>query len=187
MVKIEVPKSEIDFEIGNQKFVLSLADTARGKFLEVFNKVSAKEVENINKRDIEITQYNQEQANLQADFATDEDKTEVDYKEASVALSNKFSKLMKKNDANRNKRLLELDHEYLDTCFGKGSGNKIYEICGKSSIVFNKVIIMVNNEIEKETSASDFYNSYKKKIEEMKPNEPTDKEQVDIQESDVSH
>lgn len=187
MVKIDIPKSKIDFEIGGTNFVLSLEDKSRGKCLEVFDKISAKEVENINKRDIEITQYNQEQANLKAHAATDEEMTEVSYKEASVSLSNKFSKMMKKNDANRNKRLLELECEYLDTCFGQGSAKKIYEMCDGSSVVFNKVIIMINNEIDKETSATDFYDSYKQKIEEMKPDESTDQEQTDIQESDVSH
>lgn len=182
MVKIKVPKAKIDFEIGDETFTLSLVDTSRGKYLESFDKISAKEVEGINKRDIEITEYNQQQANLEAQYSTDEDASEVDFKKKSIELSNQFSKRLKKNNANRTKALMKLKYEYLDTCFGAGSGKKLYELCDKSSVVFNQVIIMINDEIAKHTNTSDFYDNYKNKIEEMKPDESTTTEQTDVSE-----
>lgn len=187
MVKIEVPEAKIDFEIGDETFTLSLVDTSRGKFMESYDKISVQEVKDLNKRDIEISEYNQQQAKLEAEYSTDEDSSEVDYKKRSIELSDQFSKRMKKNNANRTKRLLDMQFEYLDTCFGKGSGKKIYEICNKSSIVFGKVIVQINAEIEKNTNVNDFYDNLKQKIEEMKPDEHTDVKQTDIQESDVSN
>lgn len=180
MVKIEVPKSEIDFEIGDQHFKLSLEDTSRGKYLEAFDKISVKEVEAINKRDIEISEYNQQQADLEARFSTDEEKNEVDYKKASIKLSDQFAKRMKKNNDNRTKVLMKLEYEYLDTCFGQESGKKLYELCGKSTVVLNQVIIMINNEIRNKTDSSDFYENYKKKLEEMKPDESAEQKSTDV-------
>lgn len=187
MVKIELPESKIDFEIGNEHFELSLEDTSRGKYLESYDKISAKEVEGINKRDIEISEYNQQQANLEAHFSTDEEKTEVDYKKASIELSDQFAKKLKKNNTNRSKALMKLEYEYLDVCFGPNSGKKLYEMCDKSSVVLNQVIIMINDEIQKRTNVSDFYDNYKKRLKEMKPDESTDEGHPDVQESDVSH
>ncbi|MDT6953219.1 hypothetical protein [Companilactobacillus alimentarius] len=182
MVNIELPKSEIDFKIGDQHFILSLKDTSRGKFLESYDKISAKEVESFNKRDIEVTEYNQNQANLEARFHSDEEMSELDFRKESIKLSDQFSKRMKKNNSNRSKALIKLQFDYLDVCFGKGSGQKLYELCDESSIVLNQVIIMINDEIQSRTNAGDFYSNYKKKLEEMKSNESTDTEQDKLQE-----
>lgn len=182
MVKIELPKSSIDFEIGDETFTLSLVDTSRGKYMESFDKISTQEVKDLNKRDIEVSEYNQQQANLEAQYSTDEDMDEVSYKKKSIDLSDQFSKRMKKNNTNRTKRLMEMEYEYLDTCFSQGSGKKIYKICDESSVVFNQVIIMINDEIAKHTNTSDFYDNYKNKIEEMKPDESTTTEQTDVSE-----
>lgn len=185
MVKIELPKSSIDFEIGNETFTLSLVDTSRGKYMESFDKISTQEVKDLNKRDIEVSEYNQQQADLKARYLTDEEMNEVSYKKKSVVLSDQFSKRMKKNNDNRTKRLMDMQREYLDTCFGTGSAKRIYEICDESSIVFGKVIVQINSEIQKKTDVNDFYNSLKEKIEEMKPDEHTDKESTDVQKSNV--
>lgn len=186
MVKIELPKSSIDFEIGNETFTLSLVDTSRGKYMESFDKISTQEVKDLNKRDIEVSEYNQQQANLEAQYSTDEDMDEVAYKKKSIELSDQFSKRVKKNNTNRTKKLMEMEYEYLDTCFGQGSGKKIYEICDESSVVFNKVIIQINTEIQNKTNVNDFYDNLKEKIKEMKPDEHTDEEPADVQEQDVS-
>lgn len=186
MVKIELPKSSIDFEIGDETFTLSLVDTSRGKYMESFDKISAQEVKDLNKRDIELSEYNQQQAKLEAQYNTDEEMNEADYKKKSFDLSDQFNKRMKKNNTNRTKRLMEMKYEYLDTCFGQSSGKKIYKICDESSVVFNKVIIQINTEIQKRTDLKDFYDNLKEKIEEMKPDEHTDEEPTDLPKQDVS-
>lgn len=185
MVKLDVPKSGINFEIGGENFLLSLSDTSRGRYLEAFDKVSNQEVKDLNKRDIEITEYNQQQANMKARYATDETKSAVDYKKASILLENEFSKRMKKNNSNRTKVLIQLQYEFLDVCFGKGSGKKLFKICDESTIVLNKVIRMIIAEIQKNNNINDFYDDYRKKIEEMKPDELADTEQTQVQESDL--
>lgn len=187
MVKIELPKSMIDFEIGEEHFELSLSDVSRSKYLEEYNKMSLQETSDINKRDIELTNYNQQLANLEAKYSTDERMTESSYKKQRNSLAEQFEKKMIKSNNDRIPKQLALMKKFLDKCFGDGNGEKIYKICGESSVIFAGVISQIANEIQNQSNITDFYDKMKNKIQEMKPDEPIDKQPADLQESDISH
>ncbi|APX72861.1 hypothetical protein M5C72_07085 [Companilactobacillus allii] len=187
MVKIEVPSSELKFEIGIKKFNLSLADKSRGKYAESFNKIALQESKDVHKQDIELTELNQKFADLEAKYATSEDMTEAQYRKQRAGIEDTYYKKIQRQSHTIQDRQLQLIKGFLNDCFGEGSGDEIYKICGQSSAVLRKVVIQINAELEKSIGTKDYYDNYMSKLKDMKDDESTTEESADIQKQEVSN
>lgn len=181
MVKIDVPKSVIDFDIGGKKFTLSLDDKSKGKYSEAFNQMSIQEARDNYKTDAEVSDVNQKLATLEAQYATSEDITESQYKKKRGAIEEAYYKKVNNRSIESGNKQIKLALQFLDYCFGQGSGDAIYDICGNSSIVLSKVIVQIYAEIESNTASEDFYAKYMNKIKDMKNNESDSEESTEVQ------
>lgn len=187
MVKIEVPNSELKFEIGSKEFTISLADKSRGKYAESFNKIALQETKDAHKQQVELTEVNQKFADLEAKYTTSEDMTEAQYQKQHSSIEEAYYRKVQRQSYSTQSKQLQLIKIFLDDCFGTGSGDEIYHICGESSVVLSKVVIQINAELENNIGTKDYYQNYMNKLKDMKDDESAAEESADIQKQEVSH
>ena len=162
VIKIEVPRDHIDFDIGSEHFVLSLSDKSRARINEEYRKVASAELANT-----------QRSAALQAELQTKlsnikTNLSDADAKKREIAISNeydfKFQKVAERAEEIANTMYLP----FADVLFGEGSGQKIYDLCGQDIVAVNKVLGIVMTELNRETDVTDYMQQYAESVAKLK-------------------
>ncbi|WP_262315371.1 hypothetical protein [Lacticaseibacillus parakribbianus] len=161
-IKITVPETAINFDIGGKVYTLSLADKSRAKITEEYRAIETheiaanKHIEDLQgelqyklshvKRDLTDQQAKQREEALQADFTRKfnfaADQAETYGQQAYPA--------------------------FLDTLFGAGSGAEIYETCGRNTVAVSKVIGIVMAKMNAANDVEDYMQKYAKEVDALK-------------------
>lgn len=159
-IKIEVPKSSINFIIGGDGYTLSLADKSRELINSQYQRIETLEV--VNNQKIDLLQ-----SKLQEELTAIPDVSDAEFKRRRNAIVNKYEQ---KFD-NAGKRADEIGKEYYlpfcDTLFGEGSGDKLYKTCGQNILAVNEVIAKVMIELNKATNIVDHMAEYAKSVDAL--------------------
>ncbi|WP_179395056.1 hypothetical protein [Lacticaseibacillus absianus] len=161
-ITIEVPKSEIQFDIGGGIYTLSLADKSRGLITEKYREIEKLELANA--QHIQDLQHELQyklshvKGNL-SDYAAQkrEQALQADY-------TRKFNLAADKAEQ------IGMEHylPFLDVLFGEDSGQKIYAACGENIAAVNKVIGVVMVKMNAANDVSDYMSKYAADVEAIK-------------------
>lgn len=161
-IKLNVPLSEIKFELSGNIFTLSLSDKSRARINSEYRKISQMELEN-NQR-VTTLEYDLQQklSNIKTNLS------DADAKKREIAISADYDRKFQQASDQAEKIANEMYLPFVDTLFGDGSGQKVYEICGNNIIAVNKIIAIVMAKMNAENDVTDYMAEYAKSVEKMK-------------------
>lgn len=161
-IKLNVPLSEIKFDLGGEIFTLSLSDRSRARINDEYRKISQAELEN-NQR---VTTLELELQQKLSNVRTNLNDTEA--KKREIAISADYDRKFQQASDQAEKIADEMYLPFVDTLFGEGCGQKVYTICGENIIAVNKVIAIVMAKMNAENDVTDYMTEYAKSVEKMK-------------------
>lgn len=161
-IKIEVPKSELSFDLGGEIFTVSLADKSRARINEKYRAIAQAELLN----NQHIAEMERELADRLSNIRTHLSDSEAKKREA--AISNDYDRRFKKAADEAEDIAKTMYLPFVDVLFGDGAGDRVNHICGDNIIAVNKVIAIVMTTINNENDVTDYMQSYAKSLEKMK-------------------
>lgn len=157
-IKIEVPKSEIAFDLGGNIFKLSLADKSRARINEKYRAIAQAELLN----NQHIAAMERELAEKLSNIRTNLSDSAAKKRES--AISNDYDRRFEKAAA-ESERIANTQYlPFVDVLFGEGAGNRVYHICGDNIIAVNKVIAIVMTKLNNENDVTDYMAEYAESI-----------------------
>lgn len=174
VITIPVPKKELVFDIGGEKYTLSLSDKSRAAINNRYQQIEAQEVANNQHTSKLQSMLTQELGNI-PDNATD-----LQAKEARFRISNKYEKKFEAASDKAEKIAMDNYLPFLDLLFGDGAGKKLYHVCGENIVAINKIIGLVMVELNKANDVTDYMDQYMKSVAILK-------QAAQVGEDDESH
>lgn len=172
MVVIEIPKSTMDFEIGDTTYRLDMSDKT---LTQLNNKITEIQMDEVKAAQIvqeKIAQYSDKLRELRNKNVI-QGLNESEFTHEEHKLQNRFDRMVTHAS---NKSFEELTNKYIDFLnyvFGKDSGQKIYEQCSQSTVVLGKVITQISVNINSNQDLVDYRRKYKDKIRKLKDGDNT--------------
>lgn len=161
-IKIEVPKSEIQFDLSGETFTLSLADKSRASINEKYRTIAQAELLN----NQHIAEMERELAERLANIKTNLSDSAAKKREA--AINNDYERKFKLASDRAEEIAATQYRPFVDTLFGEGAGDKVYKMCGDNIIAVNKIIAIVMTHLNEENDVTDYMADYAKSVEKMK-------------------
>jgi hypothetical protein len=158
-IKIEVPKSEIEFDLGGNIFKLSLADKSRARINEKYRVIAQAELLNNQHIAAMERELSEKLSNIKSNLSDSEAK------KRESAISNDYDRKFKQA-ADKAEEIANAQYlPFVDVLFGDGAGDRVYHICGENIIAVNKVIAIVMTNLNNENDVTDYMAEYAKSIE----------------------
>lgn len=153
-IKIEVPKSEIAFDLGGTIFKLSLADKSRARINEKYRAIAQAELLN----NQHIAAMERELTEKLSNIRTHLSDSAAKKRESAISndYDSKFEKAAEEAERIANTQYLP----FVDILFGDGAGDRVYHICGENIIAVNKVIAIVMTKLNEENDVTDYMAEY---------------------------
>lgn len=167
MVVIEIPKSTLNFEIGNKKYVLDMSDKTINQLNFKVNQIQMNEIKAEQAVQEKIAAYDDELQNLRSKN-TLKGLNQVDYKHEEHKLQNKFDRMVVNASE---KSFNEMTHAYidfLDYIFKKNAGQDIYQMCNESTVVLGKIVTQISVAISNDQDLVDYRMQCVNKIKALK-------------------
>lgn len=162
VIKIPIPKSELQFDIAGKVYTLSLADKSRAAINTQYQQIEALEVAN-NQHMTELQHKLVEELGSVSDTASDAQADNYKFR-----VNNKYEKLFDKAAEKSEEIGREQYLPFLDTLFGENAGSEIYASCGQNIVAVSKVIGVIMVNLNKENQVDDYMAEYAKSLEAMK-------------------
>lgn len=166
MAVIKIPKTSIDFEIGDKHYTLSLADRTVNQINKEMREIQVDEQKGIQDLVEKTAKYNEQLEDLKAK-ANIEGISDEEFSHQANILSNRVDRMFQDRSEKSVQIVKEHYIEYLDVCFGKNVGQEIYKMCNESTSVLGKVITEISIALNTEQDVSDYRKKKIKEIEDL--------------------
>lgn len=180
MVVIEIPKSTLDFEIGNKKYTLDMSDKTINQLNYKVNQIQTNEIKAEQVIQEKIASYDEELKNLRSKN-TIQGLNQADFKHEEHKLQNKFDRMVINASEKSFKKLTEAYINFLNYVFGNNAGQDIYQLCNESTIVLGKVVTQISVAINNDQDLVDYRMQYVKKIKALKNGDKVESESNSVQ------
>lgn len=157
-IKIQVPKSEIVFKLGDEAFTLSLADKSRARINEKYRAIAQAELANNQHIAAMERELAEKMSNIKANLS------DSAAKKRESAISNDYERKFQLA-ADEAENIANTQYlPFIDILFGEGAGDRVYHICGENIIAVNKVIAIVMTKLNNENDVTDYMTQYAESI-----------------------
>lgn len=167
-IKIEMPTTVIEFDLGVKKYKLSLADKSRARINKKYQDITDYETKKNKALDLIISNRRDELEDLDAEQTKREEtdnpmrnsEKEARRSEIDDKYQAEIDSTQKKLDTHTKKE----STSFLDYLFGDGAGKEIFEMCDENTIAVTKVIFQVMTEFNRENDIYDYRTKYLAKL-----------------------
>ena len=189
-VKIEMPKKEIEFDIGGKVYTLSLSDKSRLRIEQEYQRTTKYEAKIQQETSVLINEYIEKINEVEDRYTNDKNKakaivakpaakktnddlafkpmTLAELNAQRTAIESKYTKLINDKNSRLENHTEKTGVKFIDYLFGDGKGDEIFELVDHSSLVLSKIIFQIMAEFHSETNIVDYKQKYIEKMAKLR-------------------
>lgn len=171
-VKIEMPKKEIEFDIGGKFYTLSLSDKSRLRIEQEYQRTTKYEAKIQQETSVLINEYIEKINEVEDHYTNDKNKakpmTLAELNAQRTAIESKYAKMINDKNSRLENHTEKTGVKFIDYLFGDGKGDEIFELVDHSSLVLSKIIFQIMAEFHSETNIVDYKQKYIEKMAKLR-------------------
>lgn len=189
-IKIEMPKKEIEFDIGGKFYTLSLSDKSRLRIEQEYQRTTKYETKIQQETSVLINEYIEKINEVEDHYSNDKNKAKIiaakqtekktdddlafkpmtlaELNAQRTAIESKYTKLINDKNSRLENHTEKTGVKFIDYLFGNGKGDEIFESVDHSSLVLSKIIFQIMAEFHSETNIVDYKQKYIERMAKLR-------------------